>query len=112
MISQKLVSLAGIVFHQFLSKTQLQVLKGQLVLTHLELHFDWLADVLHFLATAFCEEFVLENFIDCGTGSWVEGHGHVEDIDYLLWHLGEHLLESFLLAAFQTSQVVLGIFVR
>lgn len=104
-------SLLGIVFLQLLPEALLQVLKGQLVLAHLELHLDWLAHELHLLSSAFAEKLVLKDLVDGGTRAGVEGHRYVEDVDDLLGHLREHLVEALLLAALQTSQVVLCVLV-
>ena len=105
-------SLLRVVLHQLLPETLFQVLQGQLVLAHLELHLDRLAHELHLLSPTFAKELVLENLVDCGTCAGVKVHRHAEDVDHLLGHLREHFIETLLLPALQTSEVVLGVLVR
>ena len=54
---------------------------------------------------------MLKDAVNCGTSARVESHGPVEDFDDLLWHLWEHLVKAFLLAAFQALQVLLRVFI-
>lgn len=105
------VSFLGIVFNQLFFETELQVLQGQLVLTDLEFHLNRLTNVLQLFPSAFRKELMLQDLVNSGPRPWVKGHGYVQDIDDLLRHLREHLIETFLLAALKTPKVVLRVLV-